>query len=50
MDRALEKMNATIKVKGLKKAYLKYLIKHLAEEHKKTKGRLSLGNLGGVKR
>jgi len=40
-------MNATIKVKGLKKKYLLYLIKHLAEEHKKTKGKLSLG---GIKR
>jgi hypothetical protein len=29
-----------IKVKGLKIEYIKHLIKHLAEEHKKTKGHL----------
>jgi hypothetical protein len=35
-------MDTEIRVKGLKKKYLQYLIKHLAEEHPKTSGHLFL--------
>jgi hypothetical protein len=31
-----------IKTKGLSKAYLSYLVKHLAKEHKTTKGKLKI--------